>query len=90
MSEVLINPDQVVSKVESLDALTKRMKAKVEEVHGLAKSIKESWQDTAQENFEADFSKLSQGFESFSDALPEFTQQAQSHAELMRSVGQNG
>lgn len=90
MSEVLINPDSVVEKVEGLDSLTKRMKTKVEEVHSLAKSMKESWQDTVQENYESDFAKLSQSFESFADSIPEFTRQAQSHAELMRKVGQNG
>lgn len=90
MSEILINPDQVVSTVETLNALTKQMRAKVEQVHGLAKSMKESWQDTAQENYEGDFAKLSQSFESFSDSIPEFTSQARAHAELMRAVGQNG
>lgn len=90
MSEVLINPDSVKEKVANLDSLAKRMKTKVEEVHSLAKSMKESWQDTVQENYESDFAKLSQSFESFADSIPEFTRQAQFHAELMRKIGQNG
>lgn len=90
MSEVLINPDQVVAKANDLNSLAKRMKAKVDEVHSLAKSMGTVWKDTAQENFERDFSKLSGSFTSFIEAIPEFTSQAEAHAELMRTIGQNG
>lgn len=90
MSEVLINPDQVVAKANDLNAMAKQMKAKVEEVHALAQSMKAVWQDTAQENYESDFAKLSEGFTSFINSIPEFTSQAEAHAELMRRIGQNG
>lgn len=85
----LINPDQVEAKADSMESLTRNMRAKVEQVHSLAKSMKEVWQDTAQEDYEADFTKLSQGFESFAEAIPEFIQRARSHADLMRKVGKS-
>lgn len=90
MSEVLINPDQVVAKANELNSLAKKMTAKVDEVHGLAQSMSAVWQDTAQEHYESDFAKLSSGFTSFIESIPEFTSQAEAHAELMRAIGRNG
>ena len=88
MAEVMINPDKVVMDAERLNALANQMKGKLDEVHALVQSMKSSWQDTAQENYEQEFSKLNEAFSSFLATIPDFTAQAVSHADLMRKIGQ--
>lgn len=89
MSEVMINPDQVDKKANEIETLAKTMKAKVEEVHTLAVSLKEVWQDEAQEEFETSFTKLSNSFEEFISAIPGYAAQAHNHADIMRRTGKN-
>ena len=90
MSEIMISPDEVEAKAAEMQNLTKQMKGKVEEVHTTARSLKEIWQDKAQENFEGDFNKLAQSFTGFIEEIPAFIKQAEAHADAMRRVGQNG
>lgn len=90
MSEILINPDQVEQKASEMEKLVKNLKLKIEEVNGTATSLKEVWQDTVQENYESDFTRLSQNFHTLTDSLPAYIAQAHNHADIMRRLGQNG
>lgn len=90
MSEIMINPDEVEAKAAEMKNLAEQMKKKAEEVHTTAKSLKEVWQDEAQESFEGDFNKLSQSFTGLIGEIPAFIKQANAHAEAMRQAGKNG
>lgn len=87
MSEIMINPDEVEAKAGEMKKLTADLKSKVEEIHTTATSLKNVWQDQAQETFEGDFNKLTQSFEGFIDEVPNFINQANVHADNMRKIG---
>ena len=87
MSEIKITPQALISLADEVDGKAKVMKAKLQEAHTLAKSLQNVWQDTAQEEYDKEFAKLSSNFDEYLASLPGFVQQAKDHAQAMINVG---
>lgn len=88
MSYIKITPEKLIALADEMDGKARAMKAKVEKVHSLAQGMKSVWQDNAQEEYDRDFTKLSESFEEYLAALPSFIDQAKEHANNMIRVGQ--
>ncbi len=84
---IYIEPNKVDSNADQITKLGTQMQQKMQEINSTVKSLKADWQDAVQENYDEEFAKLVQSFESFTAQIPNYANEAHAHAEQMRLIG---
>ena len=89
MSEIYIDPNKVDENANEIERLGKAMKVKMEEVNAKVTSLRADWQDDSQADYDAEFKKLTESFNSLTESIPRYVSNAHTHAEEMRRIGKS-
>ena len=84
---IMIEPQKVHDNANEIESLAKQMKTTMDELWEKVKSLRADWQDEVQTDFDSQFAKLAESFQSFTEQIPSYTAAAHKHADDMKRIG---
>lgn len=88
MGIIKIAPGAVRQHASEIETLGKQMQTTMEAVNTTVKALRADWKDAVHEDFDAEFERLKQGFDSFVESsIPGYAKEATHHADEMERIG---